>query len=259
MKNMILLFYVFLFCPLVKAQDIILKIDHTEVLAKVTEITNEEVKFKYFDRLDGPTYILKKSDVFTIIYKDGTREKFNPVASTSAENKSNYSEKPVSKPVLANVVAVSQTSSTPDMGKRKGWTGNLGYGTALQGIGQASAIDYGGGYYFLRANRNGGILIDLDVINFFGEGTPNYGVITVNGLLRPSGASSFYLGGGLGYANVSVKVKDRYGLTSTVSSGDLGGKAFMGYGLFRMSIVWPSFQGRGGGLLTIGLSTNPFK
>ncbi len=71
-------------CSLAKAQDTILKTDQTEVSVKVTEITTDEVKFKYFNRLDGPTNSLQKSEVFVIIYKDGTREKFNEAVAKPA-------------------------------------------------------------------------------------------------------------------------------------------------------------------------------
>jgi hypothetical protein len=80
MKIFRLFLLTFLLCPLAKAQDTILKTDQTEVSAKVMEITTDEVKFKYFNRLDGPIYTLKKSDIFVIIYQDGTREKFGAVA-----------------------------------------------------------------------------------------------------------------------------------------------------------------------------------
>ncbi|WP_461053775.1 hypothetical protein [Spirosoma arcticum] len=79
MKTIQLFILILLLCPLVKAQDTILKTDQTELSAKVVEVTNDEVKFKHFNRLDGPTYTLKKSEVFVIIYKDGTREKFTSV------------------------------------------------------------------------------------------------------------------------------------------------------------------------------------
>ncbi len=103
-------------------------------------------------------------------------------------------------------------------------------------------------------------MFDVDIMNFFGDGNPTYGILALNGILRTSATSSFYFGGGLGYAYVSVKVKNQYGLERTVPTGDLGGKAFMGYGLFRAAIIWPSFEGAGsGGLATIGICTNPFK
>ena len=241
-----------------------MKTDQTEVSAKVTEITSSEVKFKYFNRLDGPTYTLKKSEVFVIIYKDGTREKFNTATATpsSVPAASAIADAPTPRPVQPASVPAPPAYSNPATsvdGKRRGWTANLGYTTPTQRLGGLNGITYGFGYFFLGSGRRGGVLFDLDVLNMFGEGTPNYGVLTANGIIRPSPTSTFYLGGGIGYGTVSVKVKDRYGSLTTVSSGDVSGKIFMGYGLVRLGLVWPSLQSiDSGGLLTLGLSLNPF-
>lgn len=265
--KIIQIFCLLLLCPLAKAQDTILKTDQTEIATKVIEITADEVKFKYFNRLDGPTYTLIKSEVFVIIYKDGTREKFSPAASVASTVPALpvYTETPATRPTpTAPVLATSTYSpSTVSKEKRRGWTASLGYVTPLQGIGNASGINYGFGYYFLGPGRKGGVMLDLEAMNFFGEGTPNYGLLALNGMFRASETSKFYLGGGLGYATVSVDVitYDRYNLkkTTKVSSGDFGGKVFMGYGIFRAGITWPSFQRiEGGGLLIVGLYLNPF-
>lgn len=259
MKTIQFLSVLFLLCSLAKAQDIIMKTDQTEVSAKVTEITSGEVKFKYFNRLDGPTYTLKKSEVFVIIYKDGTREKFTTTtaAPSSVPAASAITDTPTPRPVQPAYSKPAPATSVD--GKRRGWAANLGYTTPIQSFGNLNGITYGFGYFFLGSGRRGGVLFDLDALDMFGEGTPNYGVLTANGIVRPSPASTFYVGGGIGYGTVSVKVKDRFGSSTTVSSGDVGGKIFMGYGLVRLGLVWPSLKGiDSGGLLTLGLSLNPF-
>ncbi|WP_288425797.1 hypothetical protein [uncultured Spirosoma sp.] len=245
-----------------RAQDVIMKADQTEISAKVIEITENEVKYKPFTRQDGPIYSLKKSDIFVIIYKDGTREKFGTTAApVYGQTPILPPETPATTPPVA-AYSSSVSSSTTPSGKRQGWSGNLGYTTAMQNIGGASGITYGLGYYFLGKGRQGGVVFDLDVMNFFGEGTPNYGLASANGVLRFSETSKFYLGGGVGYSTVSVEVStiDRYGVKKTTkfSEGYFGGKAFMGYGLLRLGLVWPSFQAIDGGLITVGLSVNPF-
>jgi hypothetical protein len=137
---------------------------------------------------------------------------------------------------------------------------NVGYTTPSSAFAEANGITYGSGYYFLGPGQMGGIVLDVDIMNYFGQSAPNYGILTANGLFRFSRTSSFYVGGGLGYATVSVKIKDQYGLEKTFSSGDLGGKAFLGVGAFRMAIVWPSLGSTGGGgLLTISICSNPFR
>ena len=56
------------------AQDLIIKMDKKEVKAKVLEVAEDVIKYKKFEKLDGPTYSIKREEVFMIIYKDGTKE-----------------------------------------------------------------------------------------------------------------------------------------------------------------------------------------
>jgi len=66
------------------AQDIIIKNDKTEYKVKVTEIGEDAIKYKKWEMPDGPVYNLKKSEVFMIIYSNGTRETFESAKSTPA-------------------------------------------------------------------------------------------------------------------------------------------------------------------------------
>jgi hypothetical protein len=56
------------------AQDQLFKKDNSKILVKVTEISTDEVKYKLFENLGGPTYILQKSEVALIIYEGGRHE-----------------------------------------------------------------------------------------------------------------------------------------------------------------------------------------
>jgi hypothetical protein len=60
--------------------DWILYKDGTEIEAKVIEISDEYVKFKKCDYLDGPTYSKKISDIFMIKYRNGKKEIFNQIS-----------------------------------------------------------------------------------------------------------------------------------------------------------------------------------
>ena len=75
MKKLILVI-IFLFTATVFSQDVIYKVDGTEIQAKVTEITPEFIKYKKYSNLDGPTYNLTVSEVFMIVYENGEREVF---------------------------------------------------------------------------------------------------------------------------------------------------------------------------------------
>lgn len=66
------------------AQDIIVKNDKTEIKSKILEITEAVIKYKKFEMPDGPIYNINKTDVFMVLYANGTKEyienKTNPNA-----------------------------------------------------------------------------------------------------------------------------------------------------------------------------------
>ncbi len=62
-------------CPVISiAQDIIIKKNAEEISSKVLEIDSINITYKKFDNIDGPSYILSKSEVFMIKYANGTKE-----------------------------------------------------------------------------------------------------------------------------------------------------------------------------------------
>nr|MBI1230569.1 hypothetical protein [Cytophagales bacterium] len=75
--NIISLVFLFLFCSFsVFGQDLIITNFKEELKAKVIEIDEVIVKYKKFDFQEGPIYSIKKTDIFLIIYSNGTRETF---------------------------------------------------------------------------------------------------------------------------------------------------------------------------------------
>ena len=67
------------------AQDVIYKIDGAEIKAKITDITTETIKYKKYEQQDGPIRNILISDVFMVIYEDGTREVFKDESNTSED------------------------------------------------------------------------------------------------------------------------------------------------------------------------------
>ena len=59
------------------AQDIIIFNNGDEVQAKVTEVSDETVKYKVWSNLDGPSWTKKTSDIFMIRYENGTKQTFS--------------------------------------------------------------------------------------------------------------------------------------------------------------------------------------
>ena len=60
----------------VHAQDVMIRKDGSEVLAKILEINPNEVSYKRFDNQDGPVYWEKKKDILKIKYANGTEDIF---------------------------------------------------------------------------------------------------------------------------------------------------------------------------------------
>lgn len=57
--------------------DLIIKNDKTEVKAKVLAIEEYNVTYKKIENIEGPTYNMSKSDIFMILYANGTKETFD--------------------------------------------------------------------------------------------------------------------------------------------------------------------------------------
>jgi hypothetical protein len=72
-------------CFIAVAQDVIVLKNGNETQAKVTEIGLDEIKYKKFSNLDGPTYTLQKSEVFMIKYENGDKDFFGLDNATAEE------------------------------------------------------------------------------------------------------------------------------------------------------------------------------
>jgi len=66
------------------SQDTIQTTSGKEIIAKVTEVSSKEIKFKKYNNLDGPTYNLNKNEIISIVYLNGETEVFTKVK--TAEN-----------------------------------------------------------------------------------------------------------------------------------------------------------------------------
>lgn len=60
----------------VKAQDVIVLRNAIEVQAKVEAIGQNEITYRKWDNLKGPTYIMAKSEIFFIKYENGNKDTF---------------------------------------------------------------------------------------------------------------------------------------------------------------------------------------
>ncbi|MDR2824293.1 MAG: hypothetical protein LBB41_03730 [Prevotellaceae bacterium] len=80
MKKTVLFLAAICVCINAFAQDVILLNNGQTIQAKVSEITEEAVKYKDFDFQEGPLRNLKIADIFKITYQNGKVEIFNKLA-----------------------------------------------------------------------------------------------------------------------------------------------------------------------------------
>ena len=59
------------------AQDVIITRDAKRVEAKILEVSSSEIKYKEFNNLEGPTFVLTNAEINTIIYQNGTVKVFD--------------------------------------------------------------------------------------------------------------------------------------------------------------------------------------
>jgi hypothetical protein len=76
MKKALILVVSVLIVSTVKAQDLIVLKNAEEILAKVTAITTDDVTYKRWSNLEGPSYTTPKSAIFYIKYQNGEKDIF---------------------------------------------------------------------------------------------------------------------------------------------------------------------------------------
>lgn len=107
--NYKILFFTFLLCLGLKAQDTIVKKNGTIIPAKILEVGTNAVSYKKTSYLDGPTIIMNKSEIVYIKYKDGQIEEFLDTQETDLK-KAMLDTAKTSKDIGKNNSTNSQTS-----------------------------------------------------------------------------------------------------------------------------------------------------
>ena len=67
------------------AKDVIVMKNTTPIEAKVLEVTPTEVKYKKISNLEGPTFVIYKSEINTIVYENGEVESFVQESETNTD------------------------------------------------------------------------------------------------------------------------------------------------------------------------------
>ncbi len=79
MKTKLLFLFISLNCLInnLQSQDILVYNNGDEVQSKVIEVTDDNIKYKKWGNLDGPSYTAIKKDVLMIKYQNGSKDVFN--------------------------------------------------------------------------------------------------------------------------------------------------------------------------------------
>ena len=82
--NLLLSLGLMFFCVESFAQDIIHTVDLRSIEANVLEITDDYVRYKTFDNLEGPDYRMSVSRIIRIVFENGTEKVFTQTSPFSS-------------------------------------------------------------------------------------------------------------------------------------------------------------------------------
>ena len=137
-----------------EAQDVIVTKTGEEIKGKVLDIGLTEVKYKKYDNQNGPTYTLKKSDIFMIKYENGDKDVFNEIADqpqpTTDQKIIPYDRNIDSQQLPVMRYTFGKTISPDGPKKSPFLAGFLSF--LVPGVGQFYNGDVGGGFIWMGLN-----------------------------------------------------------------------------------------------------------
>ena len=153
----------------IKAQDVITLKNGDDINAKVLEIGDNEIKYKKFANLNGPTYAIKKSEIFMIKYENGTKDVFTDLSKPVPVTTNNAPVTTNSVPVATN----TQDAKATIRGIVKSPNGEplIGADVYIKGTNISTVTDAKGAFT-LRTTKPD----DLLVVRFIGYETQEFRV-----------------------------------------------------------------------------------
>ncbi|MBL7744357.1 MAG: hypothetical protein JNN00_12850 [Chitinophagaceae bacterium] len=136
-KTSFLLIFFLLAISLTRAQDKIYRKNGKIVEAKVLEIGSSEVKYKEFNNLDGPIYVLETDRIVKIVFENGKVQKFTEDLK-DPERYSDQLRKAVKFDFMGPLLGYSQISFEKATDVGKGYEISIG----VIGAGKSSRLDY---------------------------------------------------------------------------------------------------------------------
>ncbi len=86
MKRLLPLALCIIVSSALKAQDVIIFKDATELKAKIVSISQDEVGYKRWSNMEGPTYTTSKSQIFYIKYENGEKDVMSTIPQSNISN-----------------------------------------------------------------------------------------------------------------------------------------------------------------------------
>jgi len=83
MRNILVLGVILFFVSSVYSQDVITTKAGEDIMSKVLEVNQNEIKYLKYEMPDGPVYSVSKTDILMIRYENGSKDIFNEAAKSS--------------------------------------------------------------------------------------------------------------------------------------------------------------------------------
>ena len=73
-------------CSYCMAKDVIVTKDAQQIEARITEVSDSEVKYKKVNNLNGPTFVITTDKISTVVYENGEIQTFQSETENVSEN-----------------------------------------------------------------------------------------------------------------------------------------------------------------------------
>ena len=156
----------------VSAQDIITTKDGSDIKAKILEVNSNEVKYKKFNNLDGPTFTMPKSDILIVRYENGENEVFKTSKTTTYNSAQNTTDEIVPGMKYSQINKIYNAKDyVPQPGDpySRGWAGVASL--FIPGLGEGVAGEWGRAAAIIGANVGLSVLAYTQYDDYTGEVT----------------------------------------------------------------------------------------
>lgn len=130
MKRLFFFSVAILFSIMSFAQDVITKLDGTELQTKVLEVGINDIRYRDYSNPDGPVYVISKAEVFMIKYENGTKDIIKK------------EQTPVSPAAVTPPVSSQEYTISPNTIRKTRNAGIIGYAMAAPIVGLATTAAF---------------------------------------------------------------------------------------------------------------------